>query len=65
MVFPHVLRVFDCAEPMTGSQITSAMVLPSASLNSVGVLDIDFAAQWLARAYPCQHFTGDLTDDSA
>ena len=38
--FPHVHRVFDGAGPVDSSRIALSSVLPSASLNSVGVLDI-------------------------
>jgi hypothetical protein len=35
-------------------------MLPSASLNSVGVLELHFAAQYPARTCPCQRFAAAL-----
>jgi hypothetical protein len=48
-------------------------VLPSAYLHSVGTPEypelaprgMDFAAQYPARAYPCQRFAADLAIDDA
>jgi hypothetical protein len=50
--------------------MAAAPVLPSASLHGLGTPDdpqlaprgMDFAAQYPARAYPCQRFAHTLTD---
>jgi len=41
-------------------------MLPSASFHGVGTPNlVNFAAQYLARTYPCQRFTSTLADVGA
>jgi hypothetical protein len=50
--FPHVHRVSDGAEPKDDSRLTPPSVLPSASVNSVGVPDMSISPLngWPVRA---------------
>src|SRR5674476_1320648 len=61
MEFPSMPGVSDCAGFMVGSHLSSTMMWPSASPNSVGTpVEIDFAAQYPACLCPCQRFTCSL-----
>jgi len=62
MEFSDMPGVCDCAEFTSGSRVSSLMLWPSASQNSVGTLDvIDFAAPYPACLCPCQRFACHLT----
>ena len=62
MEFPGMPGVSDCAGFMNVSRLSSPMMLPSASPNSVGTPDeMDFAAQYPACLSPCQRFARRLT----
>ena len=60
-----MLRVSDRAESSDELALTPTVMLPSPSLNKVGTPDSDFAAQYLAYAFPCQRFADILTEADA
>ena len=40
-------------------------MVPSASPYSVGIPELDYAAEYPARTFPCQRFVATLASDSA
>jgi hypothetical protein len=57
----RMLRVFDRVGLVEDSRFAPSPMWPSASLNGVERPRLlDFAAQWLACALPCQRFGDDL-----
>ncbi len=66
MEIPYMHRFFDRAGSIGGSRVAPPMMLPSASVNSVGTpVSLISRLNSPACTYPCQRFAGALADDDA
>jgi hypothetical protein len=63
---PCMLRFSDCAETLIDSLLLTIWLLPYASLNSVGPLEVWISQlQWLACIFPWQRFIYTFTSVNA